>query len=81
MADSQHSGGSRRSRWVELGATLGWVLSSWLRPAGGESGWEQKAGHEVLAYTEPHEESRNPKSGGGNEPARSAATKVQSTGT
>jgi hypothetical protein len=33
---------SEPGRLAELFAELRWVVSSWLRPAGSEAGWEQR---------------------------------------
>ncbi len=30
-----------RGRWPELRALIGWVVHSWLRPAGSTGTWEQ----------------------------------------
>jgi hypothetical protein len=35
-------GTSLGSRWREWRAALGWVVSSWWRPAGASSHWEQR---------------------------------------
>ena len=32
---------SRKQRWAEMRAALGWIARSWLRPAGAEATWEQ----------------------------------------
>ena len=35
------------SRVAELRGLMAWILSSWLRPADAEAGWEQRVGREA----------------------------------
>jgi hypothetical protein len=32
---------------AELRGLMAWILSSWLRPADAEAGWEQRVGREA----------------------------------
>ena len=38
--------GPQPSRRAELGASVAWVLGSWLRPGDADAAWEQRAGRE-----------------------------------
>ena len=33
-----------RRHWPEISAAMAWIVGSWVRPGGSESGWEQGSG-------------------------------------